>query len=315
MKPRTLLTTAALIAAALFILDVPAAYADSQTLYFDNAGEGSAWSTVGNWSSDPKTHVAPSDGFAPREDDRAVILSGYTCDVTANEAADTLDVRGTLNIQAGNTLTLDDDNGPAGNHEVSGTLNILGDAESNGGVLSFIDTATQTISDSGTIDLQYYDSTTPANSASILIASGVTLGVSPTVCGSGIIRGDGSYTNNGLLDADDVDGTLSVAIGTTLEDTADSHATRYQVSASGAVLHFDAAITTATGLDGRFVMTVAGTLDFDEPVTSKGRLQLSAGTVYVDANVTLGDQADEEFMLWSGGGTIIVADGCTFNHN
>lgn len=299
MKPRTLLTTAALIAAALFILDVPAANAADNT--FNAGGDKTSWEDANNWS-----------GGVPDETDNVIIGSLYTVDLDQGDGvADSFDIDGTLDIAAGRTLTVDGSGDYS--HALDGTINIYGDAESNGGVLSFTTTNPQTITGSGIIDLHYYDSTTPANSASILIASGVTVGVSPTVCGSGIIRGDGSYTNNGLLDANDPNDTLSIAIGTTLEDTADSHATRYQVSAAGAVLKFDSAITTATGLEGRFVMTVAGTLDFDEPVTSEGRLQLSAGTVYVDANVALGDQTDSEFLLWSGGGTIVVAAGCTFN--
>lgn len=215
--------------------------------------------------------------------------------VYEDETYDCMYVSGILIID-GATLTL---TGP-GSSTVTGTV-VLTDRYSN---LRFT-TNPHRVDGSGVI-------VGADDDAQINVTSGVTLTSSVTVCGHLKITGAGSFTNEGLVHAN-TNGTLSLEISGTLEDTNASHVTRWQVSASGGVLHFDAAIGSATGLDGRFVVS-AGTLNFNAAVTSKGRLELSGGTVQVDADVTLGDQADEEFMSFTGG-TIDVAPGKTFTHH
>lgn len=219
--------------------------------------------------------------------------------VVEDETYDCMYVSGILIID-GATLTLT--GSPFANSTVTGTV-VLIDGESE---LSFT-TNHHRVSGSGGVIAGADDD------AEINVASGITLTSSVTISGHLKITGAGNFTNVGLVRADSANGILSIAISGTLEDWPDSHVTRWQVSVSGAVLHFDAAIGSATGLDGRFAVS-AGTLEFDEPVTSEGRLELSGGTVQVDANVTLGDPTDSEFLSFTGG-TIDVAAGCTFTHH
>ena len=308
MKPRTLLTTAALIAAALFILDVPAAMASANNFVGSGGGgDNTSWEDGKNWS----------DGV-PDNAHNVSIGAKYTVELDQGDGvADSFDIDGTLNIAAGRMLTVDgsEDN----SHALDGTINIYGNAQSNGGVLSFTATATQTITGSGTIDLQYYDSTTPANSASILIASGVTLGVYPTVCGCGIIRGDGSYTNNYLVHANR-SGTLYLGVGGTLDDGAVEVGVdddRWQASLSGARLWFHEDIDTLDTLDGDFLLS-AGTIEIDVVLTTLGQLVISGGTLDADATTTMGQDYIEGVQIARNmsatGGKIEVLDGVTFTH-
>ena len=102
-----------------------------ETKYFcadtDNTWSGSSgqnWRTFGG--GQPCTNGTRVD--APTEADRAVIVSGKTCNIASNAAADSLDVESgaTLNIEgaAGNSLTLDDD--AVSGTTINGTLNLLG---------------------------------------------------------------------------------------------------------------------------------------------------------------------------------------------
>ena len=267
---RHFFTSAALVVAAMFIVD--AASAETGTYISKSNG---AWSTVTIWKVDTDNNgtvdVDPAT-VKPTEINRVQI--GHIVDVTGNEAADTLDVTssGVLNIQANKTLTLDNDDAPTDHSLIDGTVNLEGDLS----VLEFIDTdhTIDFVSTKGTI-------AGASNTASISIGTG-----NPTVTNKVIIEGaleiraaSGKLTNDtgGFVRAN----RSATPWTLTLYDGTFDGAGTYEVSTnSSAVLKFRAGVT-ATGLTG--AVTVSnGTLEVDANVTTTGNVVQTGGTIDVD---------------------------------
>ena len=283
MKRNTILTTAALFAAALFILDNPAAYAGT---YYFHAGGGS-----GNWSDGSKWYQTAcnsgSTGTVPGAGDRAVICAGQTCnvDIAVDESnpfgavADTIDVQGTLNIQDGKTLTLDNNNDnvaatPDGS-VVAGTLNLQ--YTSSASELAFI-TSDHTLTGAGSIVGANHATLITLGSNSLDLESQITIAGALQITESGTPTTT-SFKNGsgGCVDAD-TSGTLEIV-------TVDSIAAgsgEWKVTASGANLKFSVA---ATGESGAFTVS-AGTLDIDQNVTTTGDLTFTGGTIDVASGKT-----------------------------
>jgi hypothetical protein len=226
-----------------------------------------------------------------------------TVTLNGNFTADCIKVEGTLNIGGRLTLT-----GPDSS-TVEGSVNLTGATSA----LAFT-TWSQTVAGSGQIVGKHDD-------AEICIASGITFSTNmTTISGALTIKGAGSFTNAGVINANATCGTLKLAIGGTLADG--SNADRWKVSANGAVLRFDSTLGIIATLDGNFVMSIGdydSKLVFDHPLETNGRLQLSPGmTGVVEVNQNVGidkDWATSADDLDMQGGTIQVAPGATFIHH
>lgn len=135
-----------LIATAL-VLGV-SSLSGADVVTFQPGGGSGSWHDAGNWSSNS----------VPDGDDRVVIPSGKTCNVDADATADTMDVQGTLNIEPGRTLTLENNTEnliPVTPDEpdhsiVDGTVN-LRFGSSSGSTLAFTEAATHIVSGTGKI--------------------------------------------------------------------------------------------------------------------------------------------------------------------
>ena len=277
---KALLTTAAVFAAMMIL--VPAAFATSETLYFDNNGGNHEWSNVANWSTSPSTHVAPSDNSYPLEDDRAVILSSSEyCTISSQDAAaDTLVVQSgaELNIEAQRQLTLDHDNGPAGDTEIAGTVNLNYDSENEYfSTLEFRD-SNQAVSGSGSIKGW-------GNTCRLSISTSNTLTNETTIEGSMQIRaGSGTFQNNGTVEAnhyDDDDDTLTLYSGTFSGGTSTCNE-GYKVTESLATLLIGVGSPTITSLSADFFIE-DGTLDIQASVATTGGMRFTGGTISVNA--------------------------------
>ncbi len=267
MKPRTLLTTAALIAAALFILDVPAANAGTQTWNFS----GSNWNNAANWDASD----GASEAAVPTSADLAVLPTNsstpYTVYMDANPGQCI-----SLNIHVDATLSINDDK----------TLEVYGD-----NVTSYVDgfillpydvseldfKGTHIVSYTGTrgtIDGDH-------NDAQITIAEDEMLTSQVNITGSLAITGAGNFTNAWLVGADNASETLSLEITGTLDDTAGE---RWQ--AAGGTLDFTAAIGTLGPLEGDLVIS-SGVILVNKALITTGALEVTDGTLAMYADVTV----------------------------
>lgn len=238
--------------------------ADTDNTWRANSGQN--WRTFGGGQDcDDGTRVD-----APTASDRAVIVSGKTCNIASNAVADSLDVESdaTLNIQGatGNSLTLDDDG--ANGTTITGTLNLLG-ANS---LLAFT-TNDQTIDGAGKIVGQH-------NAAQITIEVLKTLTSETIIEGNLQITGAGIFRNHGTVHAN-VAGTLLLDCNS-FDD--DSTALWKISSSSSAILQIDVTSTTAPDLDGAFEILNGGTLDVDsEGLQTTGSLLFRNGWINVAA--------------------------------
>lgn len=198
----------------------------------------------------------------------------------------TVDSGGTLQVCAGNTLTLTGH----GDSTVNGVVNLLGDSAE----LAFT-TWSHTVYGGGSI-VGFHDN------AEISIVSGKTLTNETNIVGQLKITGDGTFVNCGTVEANSA-GTILIDVGT-LDDCAGT--CRWVVSHVSAKLHFASTIGTLNAMAGEFCLT-AGTCEIDHALTTTGNLDIDGGTFQVDATSYFGTL---EFT----GGSIVVADSvaCTF---
>jgi hypothetical protein len=275
---RMLPITAALLA-AVFIL-APIAQAD--TLTFREQTETSpgsgvyAWSEPTNWQD---TSEPPQTGV-PTTDDRAVIPAGTTCTILATGSdvvADTVSVSGTLDIQAGRTLTLDNDydnlGGGAGtdNSAVAGTIKL----KESGSTLAFAE-QNHTLSGAGAVVGEH-------NSAKMTIASSKTLTSTTTIQGRLQIAPASGASSTGFVN--DTGGLVLADAAGTLDMQADtvSGAGDWQVSSNGsAVLKFTTGSQSLTG----DLSVSTGRLDIADSITTTGTLDFSGGEIDVASGKT-----------------------------
>jgi len=153
------------------------------------------------------------------------------------------------------------------------------------------------------------------DSAVISIASAKTLANAVTIKGHLEISGQGSFTNQYVVestaDPNSVVGTLKLAVGGTLSDNSSG---KWKATAANAILDFDSSIGTLDSLQGEFVISGSSTakIEVREPLTTTGRLDMSNGTLDVIQSVTMGD-GSTHFMSMTGG-QIVVASTKTFTH-
>ncbi len=252
MKPRTLLTTAALIAAALFILDVPAAYGESAGDYkTDTAG---AWGAEENWQRHNGTDWVDAPDYPGESSPLGVVTVDHAMTVAvADAAAGTLNVNSTVTINGGGTVTLSG----AVTHTIDGTININATSAQSYGTLAF-STNSQIVSGTGDIDGH-------SNYARFSITSAVTVTIGGTcevhgsmeICADGRDSSGGTLDNDWFVEADDNGGTLTLYDGTFSGGSG-----TYKVAIAGATLNFASGVT-AGSMSAAFYVG-PGTLDIDD---------------------------------------------------
>ena len=266
------LTSAALVVAAMFIVDA----ASAGSYRSKNVGPAD-WADAASW----QVFISPNwvnASSAPGASDFATIRVGHEIDVAsedANQSVDHMDVYGRLDIEVGRTLTIDgSDNATT---RVDGTINLEGASSrllftkpgANNHTIGFDNTQ-------GTI-------AGASNTASITIGTG-----NPTVTNKVIIAGaleiraaSGKLTNDtgGFVRANRSASPWTL----TLYDGTFDGAGTYEVSTNSlAALSFRAGVT-ATGLSGPFTVS-NGTLKIHEDVTTTGDLTQTGGTINAAAN-------------------------------
>ena len=319
MKARTLLTTAALIAAALFILDVPAAVATDY--YVSVTGN----LTTAEWRTESCTGPVMSKPSYPdlQTDDTITICDKVTAvTLTVNSAIDvaaiTVQSSATMAMSAAvetDTLTIECDG------VVTTGAYTLTITASNGLTIDAVsgdctDPGLLNVDGAGTVDLTGGGTSQTIDGTLQLSVSGSTLSITTNGCtidGSGKIEGRNNAArieiaaedNPGisLISSIDIVGALEIAGLSAEGKTTGTFTNSGIVDADGAsddkriivvsgtidgggtwrVSASDAEIqfdVAATGLTGIFDID-AGTLDINENVTTTGDLDFTGGTIDV----------------------------------
>lgn len=294
MLPKRLLTVAALFAAALFILDVPAAMATDHNWQGDVSSD---WNVGGNWDQgtvpgpndeaiigdvtnpsyhDPVVPATPTNAVgAIKIEDGGLLMvdtssSGTQAVLTVDPGTET----GKLIIESGGKLTIGEDGtvwlDDAVTHEIGGTIELT-DQDS---ILHFDDTATvgEHSSVSGTIDGQDDD-------AQIAIANGKTLTNEITIQGALVVddavAASATFANHGLVHANRTSAPWVLDVATaTITDTSGN---RWQASANAnATLRF----SNCAALSGNITVS-NGVLDIDANVCTTGTLDFSGGKIEI----------------------------------
>lgn len=258
------------------------------------------WEENNNWLN------SMSQTGQPTAADRAIIPTGLVCDVSsATAVADQLRVEGTgdLNINASSKLTLDEGTSPACELVASGSEVIL---QGSAAELAFITDSAQSVSGSGKFVGQHA-------AAKVSIGSGVTLTNSAIIEGTLLIDGAGSFTNNGRVEANNVDDALVVQVTGTVDDSAGIN--RWIASAGGVTLQFASAIGTLASMEGECVVSAGKLLvsaRASGTFTTTHRLKISGGTFEAAETTTMGNATNSLDMT---GGKVLVAAGETFTHD
>ena len=263
MKAKSILTTAAILAAALFILDVPAANA-AVNYWQASRGDSGNWTDTAHWSLG---HVPT----ASEPVDFPALSGAYIVTMNANEGAGsnegyaqtlTMHANCTLNIPTGKVLEI----GSAD----SQTSTINGDIhlQASGSTLRFM--YSHTLAGAGTLDGQ-------DNGAKIEIADSEMLTSTTTIEGNCQILPVPDATNTTFLNSGTVHannpGTLDLAVY-----SLGSPGGNWQVSTSAsAILEFSVGSTTMTG---RFDVD-AGKVTVEDNVDTNGVLDFQGGTIDV----------------------------------
>lgn len=239
----------------------------------DNTWSGANWKEFAA-GQDCTTGTATDP---PTAADRAIIVGGKTCNVDVTTAvADSVNVESgaTLNIQANQKLTIDDDAGSK--TTIAGTLYLQG----SGSVLAFT-TNNQTIDGAGKIVGQN-------SAAKITVVSGKILTNESTIEGALKITDDtinGTFRNFGTVHANSA-GTLEISTNAFDDDST----AMWKVSkSSGVTLKLDGTSATKAVLDGSFEIFDNGKLVVESPgFTTTGSLVWKGGTIDV-ASSSLAD--------------------------
>ena len=275
MLPKRLLTVAALFAAALFILDVPAAMADTY-----RSAQSGDWDQLTTWEifNDPNWATPTKDQGVPACGDNATIRNGHTVDVDTSESVDyvTVDSGGYIDIQASGTLTLC----AASTSTISQDKGIYLSSSTSTLAVS----ANHTLSGSGSVEGR-------DNAAQIEISGNNTLTNTTTIEGALEIRaGSGTFVNGatGVVHANRITGDkiLTLYSGTIDDVYSDPDRAEWKVSAdTDAILRFSVA---ATGLEGDFIVHegtldvnanvwTTGDLDFDKASSTNPKIEIASG--------------------------------------
>lgn len=307
MKSRSILTVAALFAAALFILDVPAAMATDFTW---DGSASTAWNNPANWTAgsgypddsgdtatipsssvknEPTVNVNVTVGSVTVQANRTLTLTAdlttgsltMECDGIVTTGANTLTITnsGGLTINTGGLLNV---NGAGevrltggGTHTINGTAADIGLRLSVDGSTLRIYDANVTLTGTGYVEGRN-------NGAQILITDGETLTNEITIEGSLQICGPGTLDNEGLVEAtranNENDNKLECYSGTFSGGTTGD----YKVNTASAYLTFRAG-GDFDGMSADFIVG-AGTLDVNESVCTTGDLTFTGGTIDVIAS-------------------------------
>lgn len=266
---------------------VVGAGANAGVIEFSGA-QNNLWNNVNNWVG----------GVLPGAGDRVVIPAGKTCNLDISTTVDTLEIEGTLNILAGMTLELENDDhnhctgGPfpscpqRDNHLVDGdgTVNIGEDIANGDAVLIVVSNDIHVFSGTGRVAGLHVESELQIDTDVTLVNQLDTDGGG--IRGSMIIRGltggdaPGGILNEGLVEAK---GTMVIAENTIIADVTDA---RWHVSCKTEMI-FDEG---ATNLEGDFVhyntasgIPEPGAFVFNESVHTCGAYIAEAcGTIDVD---------------------------------
>jgi hypothetical protein len=265
MRTKVLLTTAAL--AAIFVLAAPVSAA---TYYFHANGTGN-WSDSSKWfQTDCGTG---STGIVPGDDDTAVICSGQTCNVDADDRVENVSVYGTLNVN--NALTVD----TAVTVQNGGTVTVTDELIVGGITVN----TTATLTGTGTLDLR--GTMTLHNDANI-----GTLEVEDTY--TGLVDANGNaftVTGNAGLQ---VTGTLRFLDAGTVEVSGGgNHVINgdFELEYPGSVFAITTADSSLTGSgnligeDNEALVTIADNYTLTNEITMKGMLEITDAGVSADA--------------------------------
>jgi hypothetical protein len=301
MKSLTLLVAVIAIAVVAF----PIGNAQAATYYFEQQ-DSTDWNDQDNWKT---ACSGGSPGAVPTASDDAVICSNTTADITDIAAvAKTVTVQLVSKIRilptnADASLTLGS-GASALTSSLTGPIELHAGTSPNEATLAFT-SADHTLSGGSFVDGKDDDAQVS------VLTSGKTLTLTAGIRGHLVIHGSGNFANQGAITANINGGTLKVAIGGTLSDTAGDR-WKTAILSTTAKLLFDASIGTVGTLNGNFVID-NGTLEMDKAITTNGRLEQSNGTVQVDENFTL-DNDDTGSNADITGGQILVAAGKQFLH-
>jgi hypothetical protein len=252
--------------------------------YVDGAGTPGAASNSNNWYTDSCECLLTQDGV-PGANDRAVICSGQTCNVTANTTWDTVDVRddATLNIGASYTLTLqnNDNNlgGGAGNDhslvEEDAAINLLASGGQYG-TLAFTDNDHNLGHSNipGSVIGADHGCQITLGSDYLDLTSSITISGALTITESGGGSTDTRFINDHEVEADLASGTLELDVDYLDDGTCSTG--DWKVSASSATLLFSVG---STQLSGDFNISNSGTLDIDSTVHTEGDLIFGTGVL------------------------------------
>jgi hypothetical protein len=250
---------------------------DAAVYYFHASGGSGNANDPNNWYTDNCEEHSAQDGQVPGVDDRGVICSGQTCYVTTNTTWDTANIQGTLNIQPGYTLTLQNDNnnlghGAGNDHSVvDGTVNLQ--ASGTYGVLAFEENDHE-LAGSGSIIGADDNCQIMLGNDYLDLTSSITIRGALAIVESGS-QTDTSFINNGTVSANLASGTLELAVDYLDDGTCSTG--NWTVSASSAVLQFGVGSTL---LSGNFSIS-NGTLDIDADVWTEGDMSFTGGTIDV----------------------------------
>jgi len=226
------------------------------------------WNSAGNWSCSGSEDI-------PDSDDLVVIPSGKTCAVDADEdARSLLSVQGTLNVEAGNTLSL---HGSAGTASAAVQGDGVVNLEGSGSVLAFL------------VDGIFVSEGSPGkvvganDNAKILLENATTLTNNVNIEGRLQITedagDDATFHNQGTVHANAA-GTLYI----NTDVISDTSGFRWKVSTnSSAVLRLEPTNATAPVLAADFHVE-AGTLDVQNTVNTTGDLFFTGGKITVRAS-------------------------------
>jgi len=222
---RTILTTAAVFAALFFV-----ASANAATYYFTDHDSDQDWHNSNNWFTDC---LETSAGSIPGTNDRAVICPGAICDLTASDEVESIEVDGTLNIQPGTTLTLN--NGSSSDSVVDGTVAL--EASGTYGKLA-LKTANHTFTGSGTIAGGNVGCQITLDTNNQVLTNSVTISGALAITKSGSPTGT-SFVNSGKVRANTA-GTLDIQVES-------SGSGEWRAEATNAILQFQVSPSSLAG--------------------------------------------------------------------
>lgn len=238
------------------------------------------------------TNWSPSG--VPGAGDRIVIPSTKTCTVTADATVDTMDVEGTLDIEPGVTLTLENDNhndcpggGTPGHQcgpddsEVSGAVQLFLD-DDEGGVL-FFDAEDHVVSGTGSIWGQSADHCFIQIEGDLVLTNQLATALKG-IRGSLTIDGlsgstDGMLINEGIVEAESI-----IVVNAVIDDIEGA----LWITGCKDTMHFKQG---STDLEGDFTeddndfLGGPGTFRFDLDIKTCGAYRRSGGAIDVATDV------------------------------